>query len=114
MTDRYPVFSAWMKQQGFKPEHKFHATRRWRMDYAHTELLLYLEVEGGHWVKGGGGHTRGKARIDDIEKQNAAVLAGWIPIICTPDDIKKGLAHQLVEKALIELDPFKKETPQSG
>ena len=70
------------------------------MDYAHTELLLYLEVEGGHWVKGGGGHTRGKARIDDIEKQNAAVLAGWIPIICTPDDIRKGLAHQIVEKAM--------------
>jgi hypothetical protein len=106
MTDRHPIFTIWIKKLGFTPEHKFHATRRWRMDYAHLGLMIYLEVEGGHWVKGGGGHTRGQARIDDIEKQNAAVLAGWIPIICTPTDIQKGLAHQLVEKALIELDPL--------
>lgn len=105
MTDLYPVFTAWMKQQGFVQEHRFHKTRKWRMDYAHLGLLIYLEVEGGHWVKGGGGHTRGQARIDDIEKQNAAVLAGWIPIICTPTDIQKGTAFQLVETALVQLDP---------
>ena len=44
MTDRYPVFTAWMKQQGFTPEHKFHSTRMWRMDYAHLGFLIYLEV----------------------------------------------------------------------
>ena len=106
MTDRYPVFTAWMIQQGFTPEHKFHKTRRWRMDYAHLDLLIYLEVEGGHWVKGGGGHNRAQGRIDDIEKQHHAVLAGWIPIICTPDEIKKGTAYHLVENALISLSPF--------
>lgn len=82
------------------------------MDYAHLGLLIYLEVEGGHWVKGGGGHNRAQGRLNDIEKQNAAVLAGWIPIICTPTDINMGLAHQLVEKALIELDPMSKKVPQ--
>ena len=112
MTDRYPIFTAYMKQKGFTPEHKFHATRRWRMDWAHLGLLIYLECEGGHYVKGGGAHNRAQGRLDDIEKQNAAVLAGWIPIICTPTDIKKGLAHQLVEKALIELDPMSKKVPQ--
>lgn len=104
---RYPVFSRWMETKGFIREHKFSKDRRWKMDYANKKLLISLEVEGGLWVKGGGGHTRGQGRIDDIEKQNAAVLAGWSPIICTPNDIKKGTAYQIIDRALAELDPCK-------
>lgn len=104
-NDRYPVFSLWMATKGFIREHKFAHDRRWRMDYANLSLCICLEVEGGVWTLGR--HTRGTGFLNDMQKYNAATLAGWAVLRCTPDDIKKGTAYQLVERALVELDPFK-------
>ena len=105
MTDRYPVFSAWMKQQGFTPEHIFMKDRKFRFDWAHTGLLIAIECDGGIWMAGR--HNRPTGFLSDLEKTNLAVLAGWAVLRVTPEMIKKGTAHQLVEKALIELDPLR-------
>ena len=103
--DRYAIFSHWMAQHGFIREHKFHHSRKWRLDYAHTGLLIALEVEGGIWIFGK--HNRGTGYINDIEKYNAATLAGWALLRCTPQHIESGEAYKLVETALKELDPTK-------
>lgn len=55
--------------------------------------------------EGGGRHNRSTGFLRDMERENLAVLAGWAVLKISPDMIKKGTAHLLVEKALIELDP---------
>ena len=63
-------------------EHRFHATRKWRFDYAVPSLRIALEVEGGVWT--GGRHTSGAGFLRDIEKYNEAALNGWLVLRCTP------------------------------
>ena len=104
--DRYAIFSKWMEGKGFIREHKFHHARRWKMDYAHMPLCICLEVEGGIWIKSR--HTSPTGFLNDIEKYNEATLAGWAVLRCTPQMIEDGTAYQLVERALKELDPFKR------
>ena len=103
--NRYPVFNAWMAQKGFTPEFKFLKDRRFKCDWAHTGLLIAVECHGGAWIPGGGRHNRAAGFLSDMERENLAVLAGWALLKINPDMIKKGTAHLLVEKALVELDP---------
>jgi hypothetical protein len=66
-------------------EYRFHKTRKWRFDYAWPDFKVALEVEGGVWT--GGRHTRGAGFLKDIEKYNAAGVAGWTVLRCTPDGL---------------------------
>lgn len=56
-------------------EHKFHATRQWRFDFALPCCKLVIEVEGGGFI--GGRHTRGAGFAKDMEKYNTAAIDGW-------------------------------------
>lgn len=78
-------------------EFRFAPPRRWRMDYAWPEILLYLEVEGGQWVNGR--HARGAGMRGDAEKYNAAALQGWTCLRATTDMVKDGSAVAVVEQA---------------
>lgn len=59
----------------FVEEHRFHATRRWRFDFAWVAQRVAVEVEGGVWS--GGRHTRGAGFVADARKYNEAVRLGW-------------------------------------
>lgn len=81
-------------------EHRFSPPRRWRFDYAWPAQKIALEQEGGVWVRGR--HTRGKGYVSDLEKYNAAAVAGWTVIRCTPDQVQDGTAFTWVQQAFAQ------------
>jgi len=92
-------------------EHKFHPTRRFRIDYFHDSGVA-IEIEGGIWTRGR--HTRGMGFLSDMQKYNlmaergillfripaSNIAASWVlPII---DTIKRGgsKTYQQIQKEL--------------
>lgn len=79
-------------------EHRFHPVRRWRFDYAWPGEKVALEVEGGVWT--GGRHTRGAGFVADIEKYNAAVVAGWRVVRVVPGKLCASATVGMLEQLL--------------
>ena len=79
-------------------EHRFHPVRRWRFDYAWIDHKVALEVEGGVWT--GGHHTRGVGFLGDVEKYNAAVLAGWRVVRVVPGKLCASATVGMLEALL--------------
>jgi hypothetical protein len=69
-------------------EHRFHNTRRWRLDLAWPSLLVACEVDGGVYAQGR--HTRGKGFEEDCRKYNEAATLGWLLLRVTPGLIEQG------------------------
>lgn len=86
-------------------EVRFHPTRRWRFDWAWRDARVALEINGGVWTKGR--HTRGAGYLRDLEKLNAAQLAGWIVLQCQPQDVANGTVAGLLIEALHQKWPQK-------
>ena len=66
----------------WEEEHRFHATRKWRLDFAWPREKVAVEVEGG--VYGRGRHVRPAGFIADCEKYNAAAQLGWLVLRFVP------------------------------
>lgn len=79
-------------------EYRFHASRLWRFDYAFPQHLIALEVEGG--VHTGGRHIRPRGFLNDMEKYNAAAVAGWRVLRCTPSTLTTTATFELIKKAM--------------
>ncbi len=80
-------------------EFVFHATRKWRFDYAWPEPhKVAVEIEGGIWNRGA--HVRGGHFISDMEKYNAATKDGWKVFRFTPQQLKKGEAQEFMKGVL--------------
>ena len=67
-------------------EHRFHADRKWRFDFAWPNSMAAVECEGGVYT--GGRHTRGKGYEDDCIKYAEATLLGWTVFRLTERMIK--------------------------
>lgn len=91
-----------LERRGLHPEreHRFHARRKWRFDFAFPELRLAVEVEGGTWSTSR--HTTGKGFAGDLEKYNAAAIAGWCVLRYTDKAINSGLAAHEIAAAVAE------------
>jgi very-short-patch-repair endonuclease len=81
-------------------EHRFHPTRKWRIDYAWPEQKLALEVEGGVFIQGR--HVRGIGMVKDMEKYGELAVMGWRLLRVTPKQIRDGSALALVRRAFTE------------
>lgn len=68
-----------------EPEHRFAAPRKWRFDFAWPQHRIALEVEGGVFIQGR--HSRGAGMVKDMEKYNAAAVAGWRVLRVTPSQL---------------------------
>lgn len=79
-------------------EYRFASPRRWRFDYCWPDCKVALEVEGGIWIQGR--HSRGKGMLGDMQKYNAAALAGYAVFRCTPDQLVTAETFDLISAAL--------------
>lgn len=63
-------------------EHRFHAKRKWRLDFAIVDAKVGIELQGGLFIQGR--HTQGAALLKEYEKLNAAQALGWRVGLFTP------------------------------
>lgn len=79
-------------------DHVFHPIRKWKMDLAWLDRMIYAECDGGEFSVGR--HSRGKGMQSDCEKTNEAALLGWTAYRFTGSQVKSGYALGIMEKAL--------------
>jgi very-short-patch-repair endonuclease len=82
-------------------EHRFHAARRWRFDYALVERMIAIEVEGVS--RGLSRHTTIAGYRADCEKYRTAAALGWCVFRFTQDECDRTFHVELAE--LLELRP---------
>lgn len=70
-------------------QYQFHPGRRWRFDFAHPELMIALEIDGGTARRGRSRHTSPKGYQEDRRKINAATAAGWAVLVFTTQDLSE-------------------------
>ena len=82
-------------------EHRFHATRRWRFDFAWPARKIAVEIDGGMWSgKNGGYHNSPAGFAADCEKLNAALEDGWRVYRYTPAQVRSGRAVEQMARVL--------------
>ena len=79
-------------------EYRFHTLRKWRFYLAWPAQRLYLEVDGGIWVRGG--HNRGAQMLKDWDKRNTATVLGWRGLWCQPKDLCTETMATIIAEAL--------------
>ena len=79
-------------------EHRFHPTRKWRMDWAWPEQRVALEIDGGVWVRGA--HGRGTGIVRDQEKGREAAALGWRILRCQPKELFTASVIDALTRAL--------------
>ena len=79
-------------------EHRFHAVRKFRFDFAWPDARLALEVEGGVWS--GGAHGRGTGIVRDMAKATLAAEEGWRIIRVTPAGLATITTMESITRAL--------------
>lgn len=85
-------------------EYRFDLKRKWRFDFIILPADLCarpsiaVEIEGGVW--NGGRHSRGKGMEADMEKYNAAALAGFRVFRFSPAMVHSGAAIDTIREAI--------------
>lgn len=82
----------------FVQQHVYAPPRKFRADIAFPYARLLVEIQGGVYSRKAHGSITGV--LADIERLNAATLAGWRLLRFTPQSVKSGEALQLIERAL--------------
>jgi len=85
---RRECFYAMLKQANLPEpiaEYRFDPKRMWRFDYCWPQQRVSLEVDGGAFS--GGRHTTGAGFRRDLEKLNAATVAGWRVLRVLPEQL---------------------------
>lgn len=87
----------------FEREFIFAPPRKYRADFvlpSKAKGTVLLEVEGGVWLQGGGGHQRGKGFTKDVRKYELAREKGYQVVRILPETIDSGECIAWVLKAL--------------
>lgn len=99
----FDALTAYCASRGYPApvaELRFAPPRRWMWDACWPDRKLAVEFQGGVWLKGGGGHTRGKAYTDDCEKYSTAAVMGWRLIQATSAQVADGTLFGWLDRAL--------------
>ena len=80
----------WLEAENieYKQEYVFWEGRRFRFDYALPKYLIAVEIEGGCFIPGGGGHNRGPGMRSNMEKYNEAAMLGWKVLRYMPENLE--------------------------
>lgn len=97
-----PLPSHGAKEYGcLYPEHQFHDSRKWRIDFAYPLLRIAIEYSGLFGGEGQDASHRALAGIlRDCEKYTELSLAGWTLIIINAKTVQSGQAVTWLETAL--------------
>lgn len=76
--------------------------RQWPADFAWPEHRLIVEIDGGLWINGG--HSRGRGRLRDMERDNWCVMHEWKVLRFSAEDARNGNAALIVVDYLRKLD----------
>lgn len=103
--DPVDVLATWCRELGYpEPVREYyfaHPVRDWRFDLCWPTLKIALEFEGGTFIAGGGGHTRGPGHRDDCDKYNEAALRGWLLLRVLTSDATSEKSKGLIQRAMM-------------
>ena len=74
--------------------------RQFRSDGAYVAERVLVEVDGGIWMPGGGGHSHPMHLETQHQRDNLAALLGWKLLRFTKRMIRSGEAVQTITRAL--------------
>jgi very-short-patch-repair endonuclease len=69
--------------------------RKFRLDLAWPQALVFVECDGGEWVKGS---ARRHGGATDCERWNLLTLAGWTGFRFVGSQVRSGAAIQVLEQ----------------
>lgn len=72
----------------------------WRFDMAYVAHKLAVEVDGGTWMEGGGGHNTGSGYERDRNRDGKLMTLGWRTLRVTPRHIENGRAVEWIASLL--------------
>jgi very-short-patch-repair endonuclease len=101
------LLAAHLTQLGllYEREYKFHPLRKWRADFRVTNKLkngqmVLIEIEGGVFMRGR--HVRPVGYQRDLDKYNAAAMAGYTVLRFSTQDVERGRARAFLQEHLCE------------
>jgi hypothetical protein len=81
-------------------KHPNSASRKWRADCVFPDYKIFVEIDGGVWIRGAHGHPKDILR--NMTKQNDAMLLGFTVLRFTPQEVRSGHAVEFTQKVLTE------------
>lgn len=78
--------------------------RQFRSDFAYVAERLLLEVDGGIWMPGGGGHSHPMHLETQHHRDNLAVILGYRLLRFTEKMIRDGTAVDHIKRALQSIE----------
>jgi len=72
----------------------------WRLDMAFLSHKLAVEIDGGTFIQGGGGHNTGEGYERDRERDGVLLTKGWRTLRVTPKHIQNGCAVEWIASLL--------------
>lgn len=90
-----PVFAQWRFQNSRHPNS---ASRKWKTDFVFKDYQLFVEIDGGIWIRGAHGHPTDIIR--NMTKGNDASLLGYAVLHFTPAEVTSGHAVAFTQKVL--------------
>lgn len=120
------TFPPWIAEHGVERptvEYRFHPERRWRFDFCWIGDSVALEIEGGVFgytdplrgQQAKGAHSSAEGILRDIDKYNAAQLAGWMVLRVVPGELFTQVTAEMVKAAIADRGPWtppKRPTPK--
>lgn len=90
-----PVLAQWRFQNSRHPNS---ASRKHRADFAFPDFKLFVEIDGGVWIKGAHSHPLDILR--NMTKGNDAAFLGFTVLHFTPEEVTSGHAIAFTQKVL--------------